>query len=298
MDQQALKKMWEQSRDGSTATPEEWSLQLQAIYEAGQGLHETLAFLHGSRPDLETFLNKMQESSGNVAASVADTLSAADLHFFDRQGYVILHNAVSPKACENTRRAITDHLAVNMNDPQTWYALNNLNHGLMVPLYQHAALEENRRSPEIRKAFEQLYNSVSIHPVIDKVSFNPPETDNYKFAGSPLHWDVSLAQPIPFKLQGLLYLSDCEATAGAFHCVPGFHNTIGEWLARVPAGIHPRDFAAQTLSPTAIPGKAGDLIIWHQALPHCATPNKGKLPRLVQYITYDPDDYTGQGEWI
>ncbi|MGZ0787900.1 phytanoyl-CoA dioxygenase family protein [Pseudomonas saponiphila] len=34
--------------------------------------------------------------------------------------------------------------------------------------------------------------------------------------------------------------------------------------------------------------KAGDLIIWHHALPHGASPNRGTLPRMVQYINFYP----------
>src|ERR1700722_17616810 len=29
---------------------------------------------------------------------------------------------------------------------------------------------------------------------------------------------------------------------------------------------------------------AGDLVIWHQALPHSASPNRGTRPRMVQYV--------------
>ena len=56
--------------------------------------------------------------------------------------------------------------------------------------------------------------------------------------------------------------------------------------------------ALETLKPEAIIGNAGDFIIWHNALPHCATPNKGENPRMVQYLTYLPDDYNTTGEWI
>ena len=38
----------------------------------------------------------------------------------------------------------------------------------------------------------------------------------------------------------------------------------------------------------AIAAKAGDLIIWHQALPHGASRNLHHLPRMVQYINMYP----------
>jgi ectoine hydroxylase-related dioxygenase (phytanoyl-CoA dioxygenase family) len=37
-----------------------------------------------------------------------------------------------------------------------------------------------------------------------------------------------------------------------------------------------------------IPGMAGDMVIWHHALPHAATPNRGERPRIVQYLKYFP----------
>ncbi len=160
--------------------------------------------------------------------------------------------------------------------------------GLMLMFYHHPSLEVVRNLPVIRKAFEQLYGSTNIHKVIDKVSFNPPETSTFKFKGSPLHWDVSLTLPIPFKLQGLLYLNDVIEDGGAFCCVPGFHNKLENWLKELPPNAKPEDEAIKQLKPMPISGKAGDFIIWHQALPHCASPNKSNTPRFVQYHTYDP----------
>jgi ectoine hydroxylase-related dioxygenase (phytanoyl-CoA dioxygenase family) len=47
-----------------------------------------------------------------------------------------------------------------------------------------------------------------------------------------------------------------------------------------------------------IPGDAGDLIIWHHALPHAATPNHGSAPRVVQYLNMFPSQYDVNAEWI
>ncbi|HVK94998.1 MAG TPA: phytanoyl-CoA dioxygenase family protein, partial [Noviherbaspirillum sp.] len=59
----------------------------------------------------------------------------------------------------------------------------------------------------------------------------------------------------------------------------------------------PRQLAPQRLKATPVPAKAGDFIIWHQALPHCATPNYGKFPRMVQYLSYLPDVVEEPKEW-
>ena len=47
-----------------------------------------------------------------------------------------------------------------------------------------------------------------------------------------------------------------------------------------------------------IAGRAGDLIIWHQALPHGSRPNRASRPRLVQYINMRPILIDVQDNWI
>ena len=117
--------------------------------------------------------------------------------------------------------------------------------------------------------------------------------------GSLLHWDVSLTLPIPYKLQGLIYLTDVKLNSGAFHCVPGFHRQIQSWMKNLPENANPREVAIQELKPIPVLGEAGDLVIWHQALPHCATPNTSELPRMVQYFTYLPFETKDEtDEWI
>ncbi|MNE52771.1 Phytanoyl-CoA dioxygenase (PhyH) [compost metagenome] len=184
------------------------------------------------------------------------------------------------------------------NKKESWYEGHEDLKGLMLNFSDHETLNRNRFSPRVKKAYEQLYKTTKIYKTIDKVSFNPPETANFSFLGSMLHWDMSLKKPLTFGLQGLLYLTDCGPNDGAFHCVPGFHNQIDQWLDEVEPHEDPRTKALQTLKAKPITGDAGDFIIWHQALPHCATPNKGEKPRMVQYLTYLPDDYNAAGEWI
>ncbi|MEC8840436.1 MAG: phytanoyl-CoA dioxygenase family protein, partial [Candidatus Poribacteria bacterium] len=51
--------------------------------------------------------------------------------------------------------------------------------------------------------------------------------------------------------------------------------------------------------PQAIPGKAGDLLIWHRALAHGSGYNASDNPRLAQYISMQParlknEDYRQQ----
>ena len=159
-------------------------------------------------------------------------LSAAELRHFDEHGYLVLRGAVPRTQCAAARAAIWDYLGASPDDPASWYQPHPGKRGLMLQFSDHPALEENRHSAHIRHAYQQLYGTgTGIYASIDKVSFNPPETPQHRFLGSALHWDVSLQQPIPFKLQGMLYLSDCPAQHGAFHCVPGFQHRMAELAA-------------------------------------------------------------------
>ena len=66
----------------------------------------------------------------------------------------------------------------------------------------------------------------------------------------------------------------------------------------IPEGVHPRAHALANLKPQAITASAGDMVIWHQALPHCATPNYGTSPRMVQYLSYISEAHVEAKEWV
>jgi ectoine hydroxylase-related dioxygenase (phytanoyl-CoA dioxygenase family) len=167
-----------------------------------------------------------------------------------------------------------------------------------VQLFQHPALEKNRRSARVRNAYEQLWGRKDLWVNTDRAGFNPPETELWKFPGPRLHWDVSLALPIPFGLQGILYLSDTQAHQGAFTLVPGFHNNIESWLGSLPADANPRTQDLYALGTYPVVANAGDFIIWHHALPHGSSPNTSAVPRIVQYINYAPLDAEERETWI
>ena len=301
-----LEKLWKRSLHCSVSNSkidtQTWDNEMNALYELGISMEDTLQFLYFDKPDLETFKTWIttKKKNKNVEAEdlTEEVLSEEDLQFWNKYGYVVVKNAISKKDCEDTEQAIWNFLKMDPNKKKTWYKRHENQKGLMVNFSDHETLNRNRFSPRIKKAYEQLYNTTKIYKTIDKVSFNPPETEGFTFLGSQLHWDTSLKQPIKFGLQGLLYLTDCGPDDGAFHCVVGFHNQINSWLNHLEPNENPRELAIKTLKPKAISGLAGDFIIWNNTIPHCATPNKGKKPRIVQYLTYLPDDYNASGEWI
>ncbi|WP_394773193.1 phytanoyl-CoA dioxygenase family protein [Flavobacterium sp.] len=300
-----LENLWKRTLNPASISNGEntnWDNEIKTLYQLGISMEDTLQFLYFEKPDFESFkiwINDKQKTK-NIEEDhfTDDVLSNEDLQFWKENGYVIVKNAISKKDCEDTQQAIWDFLKMNPNKKETWYNRHENQKGLMLNFSDHETLNRNRFSPRIKKAYEQLYNSTKIYKTIDKVSFNPPETEEFTFLGSPLHWDISLKQPITLGFQGLLYLTDCGIDDGAFHCVAGFHNNINNWLDHLEPNENPRNKAIETLQPIPILGNAGDFIIWDNRLPHCATPNKGESPRMVQYLTYLPDDYTTLEEWL
>jgi hypothetical protein len=298
----------------------EWVDDNTLLAALGLNLRETYAFLFDHTPSLEEFemwilgvngghidpariarLNAALSGDAGHAAvpGTADgppALTDADLAFWEEHGYVILHDAVPRENREAAARAIYDFLAVDPLQPDTWYGAN-LGHTIWVPLLHHPALWANRNSPRIHRAFAQLWGRDDLWVNVDQAGFNPPERPGWSFPGPHLHWDVSLAQPIPFGLQAILYLTDTDADQGAFTCIPGFHRTIEGWLNALPDGADPRAQDLRGFVPVPIAGRAGDLVIWHHALPHGASPNRSARPRVVQYMTLRPAQWEVQAKW-
>jgi hypothetical protein len=231
-------------------------------------------------------------SSALESVQTKPVLSAAELAFWDEQGYVVVKRAVSAEDCRAAVQAIFEHTGMDLNRPESWYKDN-----LWILLAHHPALWANRNSPRIHTAFAQLWKRNDLWMNVDVCGVNPPERPGYQFRGSPLHWDMTLTPPVRFGTQAILYLTDTAAYQGAFSCVPGFHRRLENWLRELPAGTDPRTQALKELHAIPIAGEAGDLIIWHQALPHSATPNRAELPRVVQYLNMFPSQYEINAEW-
>jgi hypothetical protein len=320
-----LKRYWEKCLAQKTGTlspdalQEEWNTDITMLAALGLGLEQTLKYIYLSDAGFAEFEQWVLEVNNGVLiqdkinqfnaslinnqstapASVPQTFfSAEEINFWNENGYIIIRQAISKAACEASIDVICDFLSIKKDDPATWYSPHPLKQGIMVQLFQHPLLENNRQSQKIRLAYEQLWNRKDIWVNTDRVGFNPPETATWKFPGPKMHWDVSLQLPIPFGLQGILYLADTAANQGAFTLVPGFHNKIEHWLNSLPPGINPRNENIQALGAMPVVANAGDFIIWHQALPHGSSPNSSSLPRFVQYINYAPLDMQVSDKWV
>lgn len=223
-----------------------------------------------------------------------------DLAFWNENGYVVLHNAVPPEQLDNLVEVIWDFLEIDPDDRDDWYKWEPFDYADtqtpigeagMVSLYQHQALWDNRQYPRVYEAFTEILETRKLWVSLDRANMKPPARPDRTEWGHTgmVHWDVDTSQrPIPFGVQGVLYLTDTAEDQGGFQCVPGFHNIFDEWVKTQPPNRNVRIPALDGLEVRSIAGKAGDLVIWDQMLPHGNGHNTSDKPRLAQYITMRP----------
>ena len=222
---------------------------------------------------------------------------AEALEFWEENGYVVVPEAVPLENCRAAEQAVWDFLEMDRDDPESWYP-DPPRRSIMVEIYQHQALWDNRQYPRVHQAFSEIWETEKLWVSFDRASMNPPERPDYTFTGPYLHWDMSLDNmPVRLKVQGVLYLADTPGNQGAFTCIPGFHRKLENWLNDLPDDANPRE-VVRDYQAEAVPvaGKAGDLVIWHSALPHGSSPNSAVRPRMAQYITMSPAPENGNAE--
>lgn len=306
-----LKRLWSRALgNASEVSTEEAQRDRIVLSMAGVGLEEALVYLHRERPSFDAFERWILDAAGAAidAAAMehfnrvavggagvqledgapAGPLTGEDLRHFNEHGYVVLRGAISPEDARTSAALLWETIGADPDDPASWHRPHPLRQNIMVQRFRGEPFERNRRSPRIRGAFEQLYGRRDIWPIVDRLGFNPPTAAEAVAAPARLHWDVELDRPVSFLLQGLIYLNDVGPDQGAFTCVPGFQHRLDDWLRTLPKGVDPHALDLDALGRIHVPGRAGDMVIWHQALPHGASRNTSDRPRLVQYFTYLP----------
>jgi hypothetical protein len=323
-----LKRFWARTlaaRFGKTSDNQENDRRFDNLVLNGLNLplEETLCYLSRSAPTFDEFENWILAKNGGALDELqierlncvlsnrpygerlqnslkqiedgADVLTGEDLAFWEENGYVVVRQAVSESQAQAAEKAVWKFLEMEPDNPASWYE-KTIGKGIMMDFYHHPALLENRRAPRIRKAFAQLWKTADLWATTDRTSFNPPETGNYSFQGPRLHWDMSLEPPFRFGTQGLLYLCDTPAEQGSFRCVPKFHRKLEGWLEALPENTDPRQVDLESEA-VPIAAGAGDFVIWHHALPHGSSPNRGKYPRIVQYLNMYPPEFEENEKW-
>lgn len=217
-------------------------------------------------------------------------LTAEDREFFEKNGYVIVREAVPPENLDAVIRVIWEYLGMNPANADDWYHAP-LSHSGMLEIYQHSALWNNRQTPRLYQAFAELLETPKLWVSFDRVNMKPPqhpahpEYDNKGF----IHWDTDTRHlPSSLRVQGVLCLTDTISEMGGFQCVPELYQQLDEWIATQPLDRNPRVPDLSGFKITPVPARAGDLIIWNTLLPHGNGHNVSDKPRLAQYISMFP----------
>lgn len=227
------------------------------------------------------------ETTSTAIANTKDTIISKDQwQTWQQQGYIRISNLVDEKLCDAVCRFICTQLGADPKAPETWYNDHPDWHGLMLQQYQHESIQTIKTLPVIQQVFAELYGCSSIIANTEKVSFNPPETDTWKFRHHELHWDIDFAKEDRHYIQGLVYLNDVPETRGPLKVVPGFHHRFENWLMRYPDPHQAQQVMQNTCTSIPVPGKKGDMVCWLQTLPHAASANHSDMPRFVQYISF------------
>ena len=216
-------------------------------------------------------------------------LSEAGREFWEENGYVVIHDAVPQENLTAVTDATWDFLEMDRNDPDDWYR-EPLSPGGMVEMYQHQALWNNRQYPKVHQAFSEIWETEKLWVSIDRVNFKLPSRADKPEWSHPgfIHWDLDPNEdPIRFRVQGVLYLSDTAEGQGGFQCVPGFHRQFHEWVKTQKRPLDRRP-PLDGLEVKSIPGKAGDLLIWHSLLLHGNGHNMSDRIRQAQYFSMSP----------
>ena len=254
------------------------------------------------------------------------SLSEAQWQFWEVNGYVAIPDAVPASLVRAAARAIREYVGADDRNRSTWYD-NTLDiyadvdadgkkphHGPagMVQMFHHASLWAIRQAPNLHAIFSDMWGTEALYVTCDRAHFKPPRDSAYPAWNNPgdvhvgVHWDVDTrrsAWPVPYTMQGVLYLEDTPASQGALRVVPGFHRRLAEWSDSQPSNRsaeRPEGAAAEELNASAVSvaGAAGTLVLWHSAIPHGPGANFGPSPRVSAYVTMHPADatpYVGDG---
>ena len=317
-----LKRMWhkvqfqKQGCADKKIIEDEWSLDVMIMDILGLGLTPTIESIFSS-DSFSEFENWVEKSHGraisnakrnqlnkNIVSFFEETdikneivsvetpryfiLTPLQWQSWDDNGYVIIPELVEKTLCEDVCNMDYERLNMDKHNPVSWYRNHELKQGIMVQIFNDITMQVIRHQPQVRDVFEQLWGENNLTVSTDRLSFNPPQTESWRFSGPNLHWDINFNKPLRFATQGLLYLADVVAEQGEFSCVSGFHKKIDNWLASLPKNTNPHHFNCQQWHSTPLAAKAGSLIVWRHTLPHGSCSNKGSTPRIVQYINMTP----------
>ncbi|MGW6914784.1 phytanoyl-CoA dioxygenase family protein [Kitasatospora sp. NPDC054939] len=236
-------------------------------------------------------------------------LSAEDFAHWRTYGYVVVREAITPRAAGRLLDFAWEFQGLDRDRPETWYEdrayRSELDRHLhiygFVEAYQHQLIWDSRQARRVYDAFVDVWDCEELWVTLDRLNLNPPNTGNRDRAlieptdtgfDIELHWDVdSTLGVIPQRVQGIIALNDTEPDHGGFQCNPELFRRFDRWKLDQPADRDPvRPAVDRTEYPVVRPElKAGDLLIWNGMLAHGVAANtSARGVRSVQYLSMMP----------
>ena len=204
------------------------------------------------------------------------------LALFERDGYVLMENALAPGEVQALSEAYERQLAARL-----------VSH----PPKPGASRAEVPRILESEPTFETLMDLPTVFPLARAIIGADIELASggeldHKFPHTPAyigwHNDFLWMTDVPYPRQNFwvrctYFLSDVTPTSGPFTLLPGTHKAGG------PCPSDLKDAAGQPLvlpEQVGIVGPAGSCLINNTEIWHTNTPNTGDLPRRLVMILY------------
>lgn len=197
-------------------------------------------------------------------------------------GYLLIQDVIPSDHVKDALKAIEEFAGLAIDDLTTWLLGDSENEGI-VPLHHAQAFWNNRQYPKVHQLFSELWETEKLWVTMDRASFIPPRTMS-RFPDPQLHWDLDPAKESGF-VGGMLYLTDTPEERGAFRCAPQIYRSLEDWLNQQSSNFDYQSADLSEIPSIAVPGKAGDMVIWKPKLPHCAGVNLDCTPRATQYIS-------------
>ncbi len=224
-------------------------------------------------------------------------LTIAQWHFWKKQGYVVIKNAVPREQAEQTAAFLWEFEEKDPMDKNTWYTaprselkMKELVGTGMVEVYNNQLLWNNRQVKKVYDAFVDIWGTEKLWVTIDRANLNFPMLSGQEFNGF-IHWDYD-PETKPQNVQGVLALVDqLDVNMGGFQCIPWLYQNYDTWKltqAEDRNRFKP-DITGLEDKIIKVTMEAGDLLIFNSSQPHGIRPNLSKdKVRAAQYISMMP----------
>lgn len=209
------------------------------------------------------------------------------------KGYLVFPKVVPEHLCQDVINDIESHTEGGQ------YAVS---YGGLTELYHAQSMWDIRQLPEVYELFTAVLDIEDLWVSLDRVCRKAPiligEVGAYS-SESFIHWDENPNEnPHPFKVQGVIALSDTTEEMGGFQCLPSFYQNFDGYISSQPnEKINQSHFYTckdiayignESYSIEKVPMNTGDLLIFDSMLPHGNGNNFSDNIRYCQYLTMFP----------